>query len=143
MLTRAWRRSNTNNRYSDIFWYLIRCTVIIHWKCTFGICPVDEVFICFSAQQTYHWHSLCNESQTMLQITIKRHFLQSNYFDNLLTKVSFPDMRNEWWWCWQRRRRYIYYDEVFVCLSRKMSTFLKGLSVCLSVCNVLYSLPQK
>ena len=28
---------------------------------------------------------------------------------------------------------YIYYDAVFVCLSRKMSTFLKGLSVCLFV----------
>ena len=125
--------------------YLIWCTVIIHWKCTIGICPVDEVFICFSAQQTYHWRFPCNESKTTLQITIKRHYsqknhcndncndfsdyndiiapldkqyhlvlrggiklhiLQSNYFDNLLTKVTFPDMRIEWWWCWQRRRRW-------------------------------------
>ena len=28
------------------------------------------------------------------------------------------------------------------CLSRKMSTFLKGLYVCLSVCNCLSSLPE-
>ena len=37
-------------------------------------------------------------------------------------------------------------DDIYImmkCLSRKMSTFLKGLYVCLSVCNCLSSLPEK
>ena len=36
-------------------------------------------------------------------------------------------------------------DDIYImmkCLSRKMITFLKGLYVCLSVCNCLSSLPE-
>ena len=36
---------------------------------------------------------------------------------------------------------YIMMKCVIVCVSQKMITFLKGLSVCLSVCNGLSSLP--